>query len=169
MTKLSYEITNLTPIMSGLFLFTALYLIRKSVGNNSQLNIKAMTFHAASFGLYMASVLLYVYVFIIANKISTKTFTIFSGITKICEYLSQAVLCLIFWDLGKKKAPKQAQKKQEIAEKVVSDLDDQIKEEEHVKTPEIHQNPSTVVNYDSDESEEEPETIYNSAEARRLF
>ena len=65
MGNISYEITLLTPILSGAFLFTALYLIRKSVGNNSQVNIKAMTLHATSFGLYMASVLLCIYVYIL--------------------------------------------------------------------------------------------------------
>ena len=62
MGSISYEITLFIPILSGAFLFTALYLIRKSVGNNSQVNIKAMTLHATSFGLYMASVLLYIFV-----------------------------------------------------------------------------------------------------------
>ena len=62
MGDISYEITLGTPILSGAFLFTALYLIRKSVGNNSQVNIKAMTLHATSFGLYMASVLLLIFV-----------------------------------------------------------------------------------------------------------
>ena len=49
------------------------------------------------------------------------------------------------------------------------DSDDQVKEVETVQTPQINENPSTVFDHDSDESEEEPATIYNSAEARRLF
>ena len=102
MGDISYEITLGTPILSGAFLFTALYLIRKSVGNNSQVNIKAMTLHATSFGLYMASVLLYSYAWN-SPKISGKTYNIIFGITYICASLSQAVLCIIFWDLGKNK------------------------------------------------------------------
>ena len=73
-----------TPILSGAFLFTALYLIRKSVGNNSQVNIKAMTLHATSFGLYMASVLLYIFVVrrtVKRNMISYKNYVISLGIT----------------------------------------------------------------------------------------
>ena len=63
MGNFSYDITLFTPILSGAFLFTALYLIKKSVGNNSQVNIKAMTLHATSFGLYMASVLLWICIY----------------------------------------------------------------------------------------------------------
>ena len=75
MGDISYEITLGTPILSGAFLFTALYLIRKSVGNNSQVNIKAMTLHATSFGLYMASVLLCIYASF-SPKITAETFYI---------------------------------------------------------------------------------------------
>ena len=69
-------ITIFVPIVSGVYLFTALYLIKKSVQNDSQVNIKAMTLHATSFGLYMASVLLFIYVFVMDQyfkKISMET------------------------------------------------------------------------------------------------
>ena len=69
-------ITIFVPIVSGVYLFTALYLIKKSVQNDSQVNIKAMTLHATSFGLYMASVLLFIYVFVMDQyfkKISLET------------------------------------------------------------------------------------------------
>ena len=105
----------MTPILSGAFLFTALYLIRKSVGNNSQVNIKAMTLHATSFGLYMASVLLWLCFYYMDENYT------YLGITYICASLSQAVLCIIFWDLGKKRKPQQREKLPEDTENSVKD------------------------------------------------
>ena len=100
MGNISTKVTQFTPIFFGVFLFSALFLIRKSVGNDSQINIEAMTLHATSFGLYMASVLLFIYAYVWNPP--NKTYSICLGITYICSSLSQAVLCIIFWDLGKK-------------------------------------------------------------------
>ena len=172
MHDISHVITLFTPILSGVYLFTALYWISKSVGNNSQIDIKAMTLHATSFGLYMVSVLLFIYIYVMSvttQNTSTKTYVTFWGITYICSCLSQAVLCMIFWDLGKKKEPRQARKKQEQPLAIVSNEDNQGQDRIHRYSLKKQEHPSSVVNYDSDESEEEPETIYNSAEARRLF
>ena len=125
MGTISYEISLFTAILSGAFMFTALYLIKKSVGNNSKVNIEAMTMHATSFGLYMASVLvsiLFHAMYHFGNKIVTpKTYRICLGITYLIGSLSQVVLCMIFWDLGKKQAPRQARKKHEQVERVASD------------------------------------------------
>ena len=71
---ISSRITMLIPIMSGVYLFTALYFIRRSLRN--EVNIKAMILHATSFGFYMASVLLYVCVCRFAMKISKPTYLI---------------------------------------------------------------------------------------------
>ena len=53
--------TLFTPIISGIYLFIALYKINKSVRNQDdlQVNLKAMALHATSFGFFMASVLLF--------------------------------------------------------------------------------------------------------------
>jgi hypothetical protein len=60
MSSVAYFVTFLIPVMSGVFLFTALYKIRKDIlRNHYRINIKAMTLHATSFGLFMASILIY--------------------------------------------------------------------------------------------------------------
>ena len=57
LTTISYFITLALPIVSGLFLFVALCKIKnsKKQRNDTQLNTKAMTLHAVSFGLFMIS------------------------------------------------------------------------------------------------------------------
>ena len=49
------------PIMSGVYLFTALYFLSKFARDDYQINIKAMTLHATSFALYMASALFFMF------------------------------------------------------------------------------------------------------------
>ncbi len=64
-----------------------------------------MTLHATSFGLFMASTLIYIGAFIIQVYfwgMTERSFTICQGVTYICSSLSQVVLCIICWDLGKK-------------------------------------------------------------------
>ncbi len=65
MIRISLLITMFIPVISGIYLFMALHLIKKSVRNNAKINIEAMTLHAASYGLYMASVLIYICVYMI--------------------------------------------------------------------------------------------------------
>ena len=92
--------------MTGVYLFTALYFLGKFVRDNYEVNFKTMNLHATSFGLYMASVLLYMYAYVMwryFSKMTIETYEIYSGITNICSSLSQVVLCIIFWDLGKKR------------------------------------------------------------------
>ena len=62
LARISYLVTEFIPIMSGVYLFTALYFLRKFVRDDYEVNFKAMSLHATSFGLYMASVLLYIFV-----------------------------------------------------------------------------------------------------------
>ena len=54
------------PIISGIYLFTALYEINKSVKTqeDTKVNLKAMALHATSFGLFMASTLAYMFVYV---------------------------------------------------------------------------------------------------------
>ena len=100
------QITEFIPIITGVYLFTALHFIRKYKRHEVQINAKVMTLHAASFALYMASILLFLYVFVMSvyfSKITFKSRLICQGIVDICSSLSQVVLCIIFWDLGKKR------------------------------------------------------------------
>ena len=62
MSNISYMVSISLPIISGILLFCALYNIYKSVKtqNETQVNLKAMSLHATSFGLYMVSVLIVV-------------------------------------------------------------------------------------------------------------
>ena len=55
------SITYFVPIITGVYLFTALHFIRKYKRHEVQINAKVMTLHAASFALYMASILLVLY------------------------------------------------------------------------------------------------------------
>ena len=63
MGNISYMITMTLPLITGSYLFVALYYIwrQTSKRNNYQVNVKAMCLHASSFALYMISVLLLVY------------------------------------------------------------------------------------------------------------
>jgi hypothetical protein len=173
MRSVSFLVAMFVPIVSGIYLFTALYLIKKSVGNGSQVNIKAMTLHATSFGLYMVSVLLFIFIWLMylySAYIDDEAYSICLGITSICSSLSQAVLCIIFWDLGRKKETTQPRLRQEHPKTVINEDHDLEKQREPQQQPRKKQEPpKKVVDYSDDESEEEPETIYNSAEARRLF
>ena len=104
--RITYLIIEFMPIMSGVYLFTALYFLSKFARKDYQINIKAMTLHATSFALYMASALLYMYAFVMVaylSRMKYETMLICFGITYICSSLSQAVLCIIFWKLGKKR------------------------------------------------------------------
>jgi hypothetical protein len=82
----------------------ALYKINKSVKSqdDTQVNLKAMALHATSFGLFMASTLLLIFVYFMDyfGKMTYKALYISNGATIICSSLAQIVLCLIFWELG---------------------------------------------------------------------
>ncbi len=83
----------------------ALYKINKSVKSQdyTQVNLKAMALHATSFGLFMASTLFFMFVFVMDvyfDRMKGKAFYISDGVTIICSSLAQIVLCLIFWELG---------------------------------------------------------------------
>ena len=99
--------TYFVPITSGIYLFTALYKINKSVKSqdDTQVNLKAMALHATSFGLFMASTLFFMFFYFIYNYFDKmiKIEIISDGITKISSSLAQIVLCIIFWELGKKR------------------------------------------------------------------
>ena len=117
--------------------------------------------------------------------------------TIICASLSQVVICVIFWDLGKKQEPKISLKKQEQYAAVLSNEDNLFKKTKTMQ-PRLSQIKfETVINedielkkkqkpqknsdtcskhghpdsdYNSDESEdEEPCTVHNCTEARRQF
>ena len=72
--------------MSGVYLFTALYFISKYKRSEVQINIKAMTLHAAWFAVYMATILLLISARSALNnkKISDNTYDIFYGIVYLC-------------------------------------------------------------------------------------
>ena len=106
MYRITFQITMFVPIFSGVYLFTALYYIGRFVRDDYEINLKAMTLHATSFGFYMASVLLYICAFVLFyyfQMVTVKTYLICMGIVFICSSLSQVVLCVIFLDLGKKR------------------------------------------------------------------
>ena len=76
MGTICYQITFFVPIITGVYLFTALHFIRKYKRQEVQINAKVMTLHAASFALYMASILLWLYAFVMYvyfSKITLKT------------------------------------------------------------------------------------------------
>ena len=125
MHNICFQISEFIPIITGVYLFTALHFIRKYKRNEVQINAKVMTLHAASFALYMASILLWIYGYD-SKKIHVKTELICGGIVDICSSLSQVVLCIIFWDLGKKRQPQQRQELPAITNKnvEVEDEDD---------------------------------------------
>lgn len=104
--RIAYLVSEGIPIMSGVYLFTALYFIGKFKRIDYQVNFKSMTLHAASFGLFMASALLFMCAFVMYayfSKITADAYYKCYGIVFICSSLSQVVLCIIFWDLGKKR------------------------------------------------------------------
>ena len=72
MSRISFEISEFIPIITGVYLFTALHFIRKYKRHEVQINAKVMTLHAASFALYMASILLWIYGYD-STKIHVKT------------------------------------------------------------------------------------------------
>ena len=86
-----------------------------------------MTLHATSFGLYMASVLLFICIYVMFTyfkSITDKTYRTCYGIVFVCSSLSQAVLCLIFWDLGKKREPLQRQQLPIVTNQMIADVKD---------------------------------------------
>ena len=100
-------LNNFIPIITGIYLFCALSNINKSLRNtnDAQVNVKAMALHATSFGLYMASTFILVIVYFMyaqLNIVEYSTFRICLAITFIFSALSQIVLSIIFWELGKK-------------------------------------------------------------------
>ncbi len=99
MARICYLVAEFIPIMSGVYLFTALYFLSKFKHNEYQLNLKAMSLHATSFGLYMVSDLLFIYAYIMyryLQKMKYETLEICWGITYICSALSQAILSSSF-------------------------------------------------------------------------
>ena len=73
MYRICLQITYFTPIITGVYLFTALHFIRKYKRQEVQINAKVMTLHAASFALYMASILLWLYVYVMHKYFSKIT------------------------------------------------------------------------------------------------
>ena len=63
MFYICFQITEFAPIITGVYLFTALHFIRKYKRHEVQINAKVMTLHAASFAIYMASLLLWLYAY----------------------------------------------------------------------------------------------------------
>ena len=57
--NISFQITQFLPLISGVYLFTALYYIRKYKRKEVQINIRTMAVHATSFLLYIVSSLIY--------------------------------------------------------------------------------------------------------------
>jgi hypothetical protein len=97
-----------------------------------------MTLHATSFGLFMASTLIYIGAFIIQVYfwgMTERSFTICQGVTYICSSLSQVVLCIICWDLGKKQKFIQPRRQQENPKTVINEDDDQEKKRELQQRP----------------------------------
>jgi uncharacterized membrane protein len=84
--------TYFVPIISGIYLFVALYKISKNLRSNHQIqvNIKAMALHATSFGAFMASCLIYIYVFASYKfgETDEKVYHRVSGLTYIFSSLS---------------------------------------------------------------------------------
>ena len=79
MGNICFQITEFIPIFTGVYLFTALHFIRKYKRQEVQINAKAMTLHAASFALYMASILLWIYaydMYAYFSKITVETYLI---------------------------------------------------------------------------------------------
>ena len=71
-----------------------------------------MILQATSFGLYMAGLIIEFvayFMFKYFGKISYKAELNCYGIYYICLSLSQIVLCMIFWELGKKRQSQQIQ------------------------------------------------------------
>ena len=80
MVRICFQITEFIPIITGVYLFTALHFIRKYKRHEVQINAKVMTLHAASFALYMASILLWLYAYVMStyfSKITLKTYFIY--------------------------------------------------------------------------------------------
>ena len=71
-----------------------------------------MILQATSFGLYMAGLIIAFVAYLMYynfGKISVKAYIDCYGIYYICLFLSQIVLCMIFWELGKKRQSQQIQ------------------------------------------------------------
>ena len=142
---ISYDITMFVPILSGVYLFTALYFIRKYKRNEVQVNIKAMALHATSFALYMVSLSLYLYVdvkSIYFKEVPYKTYLTSLGVTYLCSSLSQAILCIILWDLGKKRERQQRQELPENTQKIVK-VEEEEDDEAWIKRKKANKIPIT--------------------------
>ena len=74
MFNICFQITEFVPIITGVYLFTALHFIRKYKRHEVQINAKAMTLHATSFALYLASTLLFLYVYVMFRYFSKITY-----------------------------------------------------------------------------------------------
>ena len=84
--------------------------------NDAQINIKAMSLHATSFGLYMLCIFIMVFVYVMyqfMQKMGFIPYNICLSTTYICSSISQMVLCVIFWELGKKREPQLKKKLEE--------------------------------------------------------
>lgn len=114
-----YMITLSLPIITGSYLFVALYFIIKSTKkrNNYEVNVVSMFLHASSFALYMISTAIVVIRMSIRMKDPEAEQTMILTLTGVEELkntqivalifssLSQCVLCIIFWSLGQKGQP----------------------------------------------------------------
>ena len=101
----------------------ALYKINKSVKSqeDTQVNLKAMALHATSFGLFMVTTLCAMFVYVMNEyfgRMTENVSNITSGIVSISSSLAQIVLCVIFWELGKKREPQQKKPKPQQRRKV---------------------------------------------------
>ena len=91
--RISLVASYSAPITSGIYLFTALYTINKSVKSqeNTQVNLKAMALHATSFGMFMVSILYFLFVYVMANyfnRMTGKVYFISAGIDMITSSLA---------------------------------------------------------------------------------
>ena len=89
--------------ISGIYLFVALYKIYKVMNaqNAGSVNIKAMTVHAMSFGLYMFSLVCALVVYGLVSETNVNLNLDALIFMDICAFVSQILLSLILWDLSK--------------------------------------------------------------------
>ena len=97
-------------MISGIYLGCSIYRIMKLITDKEDLvNTKIMTIHAAAFGIYMISTLIFVIIYLIAaySGIHYKYdyISMADNINIFCSSIVQAMICYIFLNIDSIKPP----------------------------------------------------------------
>lgn len=97
---------SLTKIVSGVILISSVYRIKRYLSNgaDSKVNIKTLVIQSAAFGLFLISATAYAAIYVVyllseKRPLAERNLLIAACVLSVFSFVSQSLICLIFWQL----------------------------------------------------------------------